>query len=93
MTDMNEEFDFSKGKRGPVLPPPAGKTRITLWLDDDIIESFRQRAGEKGIGYQTEINRALRETLGGGPVSLDAIRDVIRQELRAARRGIAPAKA
>jgi len=90
---MNEEFDFSNARRGAVLPPPPGKTRITLWLDDDTIETFRQRAGEKGIGYQTEINRVLRESLSGEHVSLDAIRDVVRKELRAARRNMLPIKA
>jgi uncharacterized protein (DUF4415 family) len=81
---MKDEYDFSKGKRGAVLPAPLGKTRITLWLDNEIIEEFRQRAGEKGIGYQTEINRVLREVLSGEHVTLEAIREVVRQELHAA---------
>jgi uncharacterized protein (DUF4415 family) len=78
---MKEHYDFSKGKRGAVLPPTPGKTRITLWLDNEIIEGFRQRAGEKGLGYQTEINRVLREVLSGEHVTLEAIREVVRQEL------------
>ena len=55
-------------------------------LDDDIIELFRQRAEVAGTGYQTEINRVLREYLasGGKPVTLDALRQVIREELHAA---------
>ena len=88
-----KEFDFANARRGAVLPPPPGKTRITLWLDDDLIEELRRRAGEKGIGYQTEINRVLRETLGGEQISLAAIREVVRKELRAARHEAAPAKA
>jgi len=79
---MKDHYDFSKGKRGAVIPP-LGKTRITLWLDNEIIEQFRQRAGEKGIGYQTEINRVLREVLSGEHVTLEAIREVVRQELHA----------
>jgi uncharacterized protein (DUF4415 family) len=79
---MKDHYDFSKGKRGAVLPAPPGKTRITLWLDNEVIEGFRQRAGERG-GYQTEINRVLREVLSGERVTLEAIRDIVRRELRA----------
>jgi uncharacterized protein (DUF4415 family) len=80
---MKDNYDFSKGKRGAVMPPPPGKTRITLWLDNEIIAGFRQRAGDKGAGYQTEINRVLREVLSGERVTLEAIRDIVRRELRA----------
>ncbi len=84
-TIMRKEYDFSKGKRGAVIPSP-GKTRITIMLDDDIIELFRQKAEAAGSGYQTEINRVLREYLvsGGQPITLDALRQVIREELRVA---------
>jgi uncharacterized protein (DUF4415 family) len=51
--------DFSKGKRG-AGDPFAGKTRITIMLDDDVIEAFRRRAEAAGRGYQTEINRCSR---------------------------------
>lgn len=82
---MRNEYGFSKGKRGAVIPSP-GKTRITIMLDDDIIELFRQRAEAAGSGYQTEINRVLREYLvsGGQPITLDALRQVIREEIQAA---------
>lgn len=80
---MKDHYDFSKGKRGAVLAPPVGKTRITLWLDNEIIASFRQSAGEKGVGYQTEINRFLRDALSGERITLEAIRDIVRRELRA----------
>jgi uncharacterized protein (DUF4415 family) len=81
---MRKEYDFSKGKRGPVIPSP-GKTRITIMLDNDIIEHFRELADGSGTGYQTEINRALRQYLStsGQPVTLEAVRQVIREELRA----------
>jgi len=81
---MRNEYDFSKGKRGAVVASP-GKTRITIMLDDDVIELFRQKAEAAGSGYQTEINRVLREYLasGGSPVTLDALRQVIREELHA----------
>ena len=59
---MRDEYDFSKGKRGAVIPS-RGKTRITITLDDDIIEAFRVRAEAEGSGYQTLINTVLREEL------------------------------
>jgi len=59
---MRKEYDFSKGKRGPAIESP-GKTRITIMLDNDVIEAFRARAEVRGIGYQTAINEALRAVL------------------------------
>ena len=41
-----------------------GKTRITIHIDDEVLEAFRQRADTAGRGYQTMINEALREHLG-----------------------------
>jgi uncharacterized protein (DUF4415 family) len=79
---MRDEYDFSKGKRGPVLSD-TGKTRITIMLDDDVIAGFRSRAQAVGCGYQTEINRALRDYLRGQPLTLEAVRQVIREELHA----------
>ena len=53
-------------------------------LDDDTIEAFRQRAEAAGSGYQTEINRVRREYLAGGSLTLEALRMMICEELRAA---------
>ena len=80
---MKREYDFSKGKRGPVIRQP-GKTRITIYLDDQVIEAFRDRADGSGRGYQTMINEALRDTLGrsGDRVDADTIRRIVREELR-----------
>jgi uncharacterized protein (DUF4415 family) len=80
---MKKEYDFSKGRRGPVIPQP-GKTRITIFLDDDILEEFRERADAAGRGYQTMINEALREYLGKSRQPLDAqtLRRILREELR-----------
>ena len=80
---MKREYDFSKGKRGQVIRQP-GKTRITIYLDDQVLEAFRARADGAGRGYQTMINEALREHLGrsGGPVDADTIRRIVREELR-----------
>ena len=85
---MRDEYDFSKGKRGVVIPSP-GKTRITIMLDDDIIEAFRTKAENAGAGYQTLINAALRDALATGndkekPLTVAALRRVLREELHAA---------
>jgi hypothetical protein len=59
---MKAEYDFSMGRRGPVIPVPRGKTRITIRLDKDLIEWFRSQVEAAGGGnYQTLINSALRE--------------------------------
>jgi hypothetical protein len=85
---MRKQYDFSKGKRGAVLPSP-GKTRITIMLDDDIIEFFRKEAEAKGTGYQTMINLALRAALSKSsasgrddqPLTVGILRKVLREEL------------
>jgi len=59
--EMREEYDFSKGIRGPVIPPAPGKTRISIRLDNDILDWFRAKVhAQRGGNYQTLINRALR---------------------------------
>jgi len=82
---MRKEYDFSKGKRGAVAKNP-GKTRIAMYLDDDIIAAFREKSDNLGRGYQTLINDTLREMLSkSGPV-MDAktLRRIIREELKKA---------
>jgi uncharacterized protein (DUF4415 family) len=81
--DMKAEYDFSKGKRGAIDLIAAGKTRITIRLDDDILEWFRQQANAKGGGnYQTMINNALREYVRSHQEPLEEIlRRVVREEL------------
>ena len=80
---MKREYDFSKARRGAVVPH-AGKTRITIYLDDEVIKAFRDRADAEGRGYQTMINEALRQYLGRSRRSVDAntIRRIVREELR-----------
>ncbi len=80
---MRKEYDFSKAKRGPVLKPPPGKTRITIRLDEDILEWFRDQVHASGGGnYQTLINAALREYIQARLEPLDdRIRRVVREEL------------
>ena len=87
---MKKEYDFSKGKRGAMVPVPPGKTRITIRLDDDVIDWFRQQVHAAGGGsYQTLINNALREYARRRPESLEStIRRVLRQELRRGSRQV-----
>jgi uncharacterized protein (DUF4415 family) len=80
-------YDFRKGKRGPVLPLPPGKERITIRLDTDILEYFRDAVERAGGGnYQTLINNALRSYIDGArqPAIEETLRRVIREELRTA---------
>ena len=83
---MKKEYDFSKGRRGAVLRVPPGKTRVTIRLDDDILDWFRLQVDDAGGGnYQTLINEALRSFMRQKQESLEAIlRRVIRDEIRRA---------
>jgi uncharacterized protein (DUF4415 family) len=84
---MKDSYDFGNGKRGPVLPPEPGKTRITIRLDNDVIDWFRQQVNEAGGGnYQTLINAALRRHIDEacGTSLEETLRRVVREELRAA---------
>ena len=59
---MKKEYDFSNAKRGAVIPSPPGKTRITIRIDTDLLNWFREQVENAGGGsYQTLINDALRE--------------------------------
>jgi uncharacterized protein (DUF4415 family) len=79
---MKKEYDFSKGKRGTVIPT-TGKTRITIYLDDEIVQQFKARSEETGKGYQTLINEALNVYLGTmeKPITPELIRKIVREEL------------
>lgn len=82
MPIMKTEYDFRRGKRGAVERVPAGKTRITIRLDDDIIAWFREQAEQVGGGnYQTAINQALREHLERQSLE-GMLRRVLREELK-----------
>jgi uncharacterized protein (DUF4415 family) len=83
---MKKEYNFSKGKRGAVVPAPKGKTRITIRIDDDILDWFRGDVEAAGGGnYQTLINQALREYLNQQQQPLEELlRRVVREELQSA---------
>ncbi len=87
---MRKEYDFSKAKKAKDVPHLArlqaeakGKTRITIMLDNFVIDAFRQMAEQEGIGYQTLINRRLRESLETKPLDEKMLRRVVREELGA----------
>jgi uncharacterized protein (DUF4415 family) len=83
---LRNQYDFSKGKRGRITKPepePAGKVKITIRLDQDVVDHFLAKADESGgaIGYQTLINEALRRSIDAP--SLEAmLRRAIREELK-----------
>jgi uncharacterized protein (DUF4415 family) len=87
MNKMKSEYNFSKGKRGAVVPAPKGKTRFTIRIDDDILEWFRSEVEAAGGGnYQTLINDALRKRITSQQEPIEVIlRRVVREELTATR--------
>lgn len=87
---MRDDYDFSKAKRGKDVPhlvklqaEAKGKSRITIMLDNDVLMAFRAKADAEGIGYQTLINRVLREALGTRPIDEATLRKILREELGA----------
>lgn len=86
---MRKKYDFSKARRGAVIESP-GKSRITIFIDNDIIETFRERAEGQGTGYQTMINAALRAAITPESAPLTeatlrkTLRKILREELKAA---------
>jgi uncharacterized protein (DUF4415 family) len=80
---MKKEYDFSRGKRGAVIRTPSGKTRITIRIDDDLLQWFRDQVHFAGGGnYQTLINSALRDHVEGKEQNLKStLRSVVREEL------------
>lgn len=79
---MKREYNFSKGKRGAVIPQ-VGKKRITIYLDDGVLERFKAQSRKTGKGYQTLINDALNSYLGltARPVTEEMVRKIVRDEL------------
>jgi len=85
---MRDEYDFSKAKRAADVPhlaklqaQMAGKTRITMRVDNDTLSMFKARAQAVGGSYQTLINAALGDYLKGQAIA-DVVRQTIREELR-----------
>ena len=79
---MKAEYDFSKAKRGAVVLVPSGKVRITIRLDQAVVDWFRVRVHEAGGGnYQTLINEALKDYIAQQKLEV-TLRRLIREELR-----------
>lgn len=83
---MKANYDFSKARRGAVIPAKGRKTRITIRLDTDIVEWFKSKAEEQGAGnYQTMLNDALHSFTEQQDQHLEALlRKVVREELKKA---------
>ena len=83
---MKANYDFSKARRGAVVPPSGNKTRITIRLDRDLVEWIKSKAEAQGGGnYQTMLNDALRAYTEHQDESLETLlRKVVREELKKA---------
>lgn len=79
---MKKEYDFSRGKRGAVLSN-AGKTRITIYLDNKTLQRFKTESARTGKGYQTLINEALSQHSADNerPATAQEVRNIVREEL------------
>jgi len=77
---MKKAIDFSHGKRGAVRSP-RGKTRITIYLDDAIVQRFKLLSEQTGKGYQTLINEALSAPENDHQLTASQIRKILREEL------------
>ena len=84
--DMRKEYDFSQAKRGPIVPAAPNKTRITIRIDADILNWFRENVNARGGGsYQALINQALREYIENQEYDWETVlRRVLREELQIA---------
>jgi uncharacterized protein (DUF4415 family) len=88
---MKNEYDFSGAKRGPVVPQESGKTRITIRIDSDVIDWFREQVNQAGGGsYQALMNEALRRYISEQKTEQlpdtvkESIRQIVREEMAAA---------
>jgi uncharacterized protein (DUF4415 family) len=79
---MKRSVDFSRARRGAAITP-RGKTRITIYLDDSVIEHFRVLSERTGKGYQTLINDALAAQMAESdkPLTASQVRRILREEL------------
>ena len=85
---MRKEYDFSNAKRAKNVPhleklqsEGNGKTRITIMLDNDILNNFRSRAKSEGLGYQTLINQVLKNYTNSTLLNEEMLREILREEL------------
>ncbi len=85
--EMQKEYDFSQARRGPVVSTGNNKERITIRIDVDILNWFRDYVNSRGGGsYQALMNQALREYIDGRDKDWETLlRRVVREELQAAQ--------
>ncbi len=83
ISETQTEYDFSQARRGAVVPPESGKIRITIRVDTDVLNWFRQKVHDAGGGnYQTLINESLRAYIAQQQEPLETLlRRVIREEM------------
>lgn len=83
---MKKEYDFSNGRRGALIPQ-TGKTRISIYIEDGLLEEFRDRSDACGYGYQDMMDEAFRNYLHGSgqPVDAETLRRILREEIARAR--------
>lgn len=98
---MRKEYDFSPAsgaKRAKDVPTlsklqaraQSKKTRVTMWIDDDVVAAFRARAAKAGAGYQTEMNRALRDAATGTALTAENLASVVTKAVAKASRATGP---
>lgn len=88
---MRKEYDFAKARRGAIVPTTTGKTRITIRLDDDILDWYRGRVEAAGGGnYQTLMNQALRQVM---TQEIEPLEAVVRRAIRAELGSLKPTRA
>ena len=85
---MNPAYDMKDAGRATEVDHlnrlRAGKTRVTVVLDDEVLESLQQSAAMRGLGYQDLIGLAFRENVSRRPIDEDTLRRVLREELHSA---------
>lgn len=83
---MKAKYDFSKARRGTVMPASGKKVRITIRLDRDVLDWFKSKVEDAAGGnYQTMINEALRAFIEHQDHSLEKmLRRVVREEIQKA---------
>ena len=79
---MRAEYDFSKSERKALIPN-KGKTRISIFIDNAVIDAFRAKAEAAGVGYQTMMNDALKQFLSGAgrPITETSLRQILQEVL------------
>ncbi len=86
---MRAEYDFTRGERKAILSS-KGKTRISIFIDNAVLDGFRARGEAAGIGYQTMINEALKQYLAESqrPVTEARLRAILTEVLPSSREGL-----